>query len=208
MRLIRTVLISLSILVASVCYSADDLPKEDGSIKLFSLCGKSTGCLITESVVFAPIFPWFLYPLDTPATPYQLRRFQRFSGSLDFLLLKANDHYSGYAVEGAFYKKWMGIDFKYETYNNGDFDQRFYNAHLVFRPFPRKHLVPKILVGWKYITTDSLSGGGLHISFFNYDINFSRRFVMYIVNYLGWVKGYTIVEGLSALNTTSIRPSR
>ena len=173
-----------------------DLPKEDASIKMFSYCGQSTGCLLTETIVFAPIFPWFLYPLDDEALPSKLRRYQRFSGMLDFLLIKANDHNSGYKVDAAFYKKWVGFDVTYDTLNNGDFDQSFYAAHVIFRPFPRKHFQPKFLIGWKYITTDVFSGGGLHISFFNYDINFSRRFSMFVVNYLGWVKKYTIVEGV------------
>ena len=183
-------------LVALTSSLAEDLPREDASIRLFSLCGNNTSCIITESLLFAPIFPWFQYPFDTPATNSQLRKFQRLTGSFDFLLIKANEHFSGYKLDGAFYKRWIGVDFGYETYNNGSLDRNFYSTHLIFKPFPRKHIQPKLLIGWKYLSTDFLSGGGLHISFFNYDINFSRRFTMFIVNYIGWIKGYTIVEGL------------
>ncbi|MEI6092905.1 MAG: hypothetical protein WCQ47_04390 [bacterium] len=192
----KLVISFLCSLVAMTAYSAEDLPQEDHSIKIFSLCGKNTSCIVAESLVFAPLFPWFQYPLDAAATNSQLRKFQRLTGSFDFLLIKANEHFSGYKLNGAFYKRWIGVDFGYETYNNGAMDQNFYYTHLIFKPFPRKHLQPKLSVGWKYLSTDFLSGGGLHISFFNYDINFSRRFTMFIVNYIGWIKKYTIVEGL------------
>ena len=196
MRLFRTALLLSLFLVAVPCYSADEVPKEDATIKLFSLCGSSGPCIAAESLVFAPIFPWFLYPLDIPASPAQLRKFENMGGSLDFLLTKANEHFSGYRVNGAFTARWIGVDVGYETYNNGSSDLSMYTTHFIFRPFPRKHIQPKLLIGWVYINTDTMAGGGLHISFFNYDINFSRRFSMFVVNYIGWIKGYTIVEGI------------
>ncbi|MCX6112522.1 MAG: hypothetical protein NTY22_04450, partial [Proteobacteria bacterium] len=99
MKLLRTGLILLSFFIASLCYPAGELPKEDASIRLFSLCGDSTRCVVTESVIFAPIFPWFQYPFDTPTTISQLQKFQRFTADLDFLLLKANEHFSGYRID-------------------------------------------------------------------------------------------------------------
>jgi hypothetical protein len=172
-----------------------EFPKEDPSLRLFTLCGDSTACLVTESIVFAPIFPWFLYPFDTPVTRYQSKRFNGPSGVLDFALMKANNSYSGYKAGVGFYIKWVGLEGIYDTYNNGEFDQNFYSVYFVLRPFPRKHIQPKLLIGWKYIKTDKVSGGGFNISFFNYDIAFTRRFWMHLINYIGWVKGYTLVEG-------------
>ena len=195
MRSARTILTLLSFFVASVCYSATELPQEDSTIKLFSYCGNSSRCIITESVLFAPIFPWFQYPFDTPATPSQLQKFEKMTATLDFLLLKANEHFSGYRIDSVFFLKWIGLDIIYETYNNGNLDEGFYSTHLIFRPFPRKHIQPKFSIGWQYINADNFSGAGPQISFFNYDINFSRRFAMFIVNYIGWIKGNTIIEG-------------
>jgi len=169
--------------------------REDPSIRLLTLCGDSTGCLLAECIVFAPIFPWFLYPFDTPATKYETRRFNDFSGVLDFGLMKANNRYSGYKAAIGSYIKWVGLELAYDTYNNGEFDQNFYSAYFVIRPFPRRHMQPKLLIGWKHIKTDKVSGGGLSISFFNYDIAFNRRLWMNIINYISWVKGYTLVEG-------------
>jgi len=196
MRSIGAILVLFSFFMASVLSSASELPKEDATIELFSLCGDSNRCLITESLILAPIFPWFQYPFDTPATNSQLQKFQRFTTTLDFLLLKANDHFSGYKLGSTFFKKWIGLDIAYETYNNGNLDQGFYSTHLIFRPFPRKHIQPKFSIGWEYINADNFSGAGPQISFFDYDINFSRRFTMFIVNYIGWIKGNTIVEGI------------
>ncbi len=186
--------------------------KEDPSIRALTLCGDSTGCLLVESIVLAPIFPWFLYPFDSPATKYQSRRFNDVSGVLDFGLMKANKSYSGYKVGLGAYIKWVGLELMYDTYNNGEFDQNYYSAYFVIRPFPRKHVQPKLLIGLKYIKTDRVSGSGLSISFFNYDIAFTRRLWMHVINYIGWVKGYTLVEGLLGLEyyvypTISIKTS-
>jgi len=188
--------ISLIFLFCSALAAQPRIEYEDGMTKLLSVCSDSTPCLVAKCIVFAPIFPWFLYPYDDDAPMYKIRRFERFSGDLDFGLIKANEHNSGYKFGGAFYKRWVGLDISHETYNNGDYDRGFWGAHLVFRLAPRGHLQPKLLIGLRYVTTDSISGGGFEISFFNYDISFTRRFSMFIVNYIGWIKQYIFVEGL------------
>lgn len=170
--------------------------KEDPSIRMLKACGDSTACLTAKCIIFAPIFPWFLYPFDKPASKLQAERFNRPSAVLDFGLMKANNRNSGYKIAAAGYIKWIGLEFVYDTYNNAEFDQNFYRTHFVIRPFPSQHIRPKLLVGWKYVKTDRISGGGFNISFFNYDIAFTRRFWMHIVNYIGWIKGHTLLEGL------------
>lgn len=172
------------------------LSGDDAVTRFLALCSESTPCVVTKSVVFFPIFPWFLYPYDGRPEMHRLRRFERVSSDLDFALLKANEHNSGYKVEVGLYRKWFGADFNYETYNNGDYDRGLWGAHFVFRLAPRAHLQPKFMLGVKHITTDDLTGTGFEMSFFNYDITFTRRFSMFIVNYIGWIKQYTFVEGL------------
>jgi hypothetical protein len=187
----------IGLLAVSFCLPAQGLyNNEDGFTKLLSVCNDSTPCLIGKSLVFAPIFPWFQYPMDDRPSMSQIRRYERSSGELDFGLLKANGHNSGYKFGVELHKQWAGVGFDYDTYNNGDFDQRYWSFHFVFRLSPRSHLQPKFLIGWRHIGTDEHSGSGLQISFFNYDVTFTRRFSMFIVNYLSWIKGYTIVEGL------------
>ena len=189
---LSAILLLSSTLVAQKT-SAND---EDGFTRLLSLCSDSTPCLVGKSLVFAPIFPWFLYPMDDKPTMQRLRRYERNATELDFGLMKANDHYSGYKAGIEMHRQWAGLGVDYNTYNNGDFDQTFWSVHFVFRLMPRRHFQPKFLVGWQYIATDEHRGGGLQISFFNYDITFTRRFTMFIVNYLSWIRGYMIVEGL------------
>jgi len=141
------------------------------------------------------MFPWFQYPLDEMASVPQLRRFSRVSGDLDFLLSKTNDKFSGYKMAGVFYKKWVGLAFSYDTYNNVDLDDTIWSVDMVLRLIPRRHFQPKITIGWEHIVTDNLSGSGFRFSFFNYEVYFTRKFGMTAVNYIGWVKGYTIVTG-------------
>jgi hypothetical protein len=195
----RFLLLALTFVFSVTLSAQDSTNNKDGFTRLLSICSDSTPCLIGKSVVFAPIFPWFQYPMDDSPLMQQLRRYERTASEVDFGLMKANDHNSGYKVGMETHKQWAGVGFDYDTYNNGEFDQSFWSVHFVFRLSPRRHLQPKFLVGWRYIATDEHSGSGLQISFFNYDISFSRRFSMFIVNYLSWIKGYTIVEGLVGL---------
>ncbi len=190
-------LLRVLILASSTALCAQSSPStEDGFTRLLSVCNDSTPCLIGKSVVFAPIFPWFQYPMDDRPLMSQLRRYERVAGEIDFGLMKASQHYSGYKGAIELHKQWAGAGLSYDTYNNGEFDQSFWSIHFVFRLMPRRHFQPKFLVGYRYITTDEHSGGGFQLSFFNYDITFTRRFSMFIVNYLSWIKGYMIVEGL------------
>lgn len=187
----------VGLFTASFCLWAQDaFDNEDGFTKLLSYCSDSTPCLIGKSIVFAPIFPWFQYPMDDRPSMSQIRRYERVAGELDFGLMKANSHNSGYKFGGEVHQRWAGLGFDYDTYNNGDIDQRYWSFHFTFRLSPRSHLQPKFQIGLRHIVTDKMAGTGLQLSFFNYDITFTRRFSMFIVNYLSWIKGYTIVEGL------------
>lgn len=200
------------VLVSSTALYAQATSDEDSLTRLLSLCNDSTPCLIGKSVVFAPIFPWFQYPMDDKPFMGQLRRYERSAGELDFGLMKAAQHYSGYKADAEFHRQWFGAGLDYNSYNNGQFDQSFWSLHFVFHFMPRRHFQPKFLVGYRYIATDQHAGGGLQISFFNYDITFTRRFSMFIVNYISWIKGYTIVEGLVGIEyyvypTIAVNPS-
>lgn len=177
-------------------YSNELVGEEDNFTKLLSVCSDSTPCLVAESILFAPIFPWFLYPMDDEPTMHSLRAYERGSLEIDFGLMKANDKNSGYQVNVAWYKKWLGFSFDYETYNNMVFDQKYWAIDIILRFSPRRHFQPKFSLGWYYIATDDQVGGGPRLSFFNYDIIFSRRFSMFIINYISWIKRYTIVEGI------------
>jgi hypothetical protein len=192
----KTLFLALLLALSSALYAQGPSDNEDGFTRFLSTCNDSTSCLIGKSIVFAPMFPWFQYPMDDKPFMGQLRRYERPAGELDFGLMKASQHYSGYMGDAEFHKEWAGVGLEYDTYNNGEFDQSFWSVHFVFRLMPRRHFQPKFLIGYRYIVTDEHAGGGLQISFFNYDITFSRRFSMFIVNYLSWIKGYTIVEGL------------
>jgi len=141
------------------------------------------------------MFPWFQYPLDESANMPQLRRFNRASGVIDLMLSKTNDRFSGYKIAPSFYKKWFGLALAYDTYNNGELDDTMWSADFVIRLIPRRHFQPKLTLGWERIVTDKISGSGFRFSFFNYDVYFTRRFGMTAVNYIGWIKGYTIVSG-------------
>jgi len=195
-KLMKIFLLTLTLSLSSLCAQALANDGDDGFTRLLSACSSSTPCLVTETVVFAPIFPWFLYPMDDAASMPQRRRYERIATDLDFGLMKANDHNSGYKAGMELHKQWAGVGFDYETYNNGNFDQSFWSLHFTLHLMPRKHFQPKFLIGWRHIATDEHRGGGFQISFFNYDISFTRRFSMFIINYLSWIKGYTIVEGL------------
>lgn len=176
-------------------YSQSKVSSDDRVTRLLTKCSESNACLVSGSLLLAPMFPWFQYPMDDMASVPQLRRFTRVSGVLDFLLSKSNDRYSGYKIGGAFYKKWVGLALAYDTHNNGEWDNTMWSADFVVRLIPRRHFQPKISVGWERVVTDRISGGGFRFSFFNYDVYFSRKFSMTAVNYIGWIKGYTIVSG-------------
>ncbi len=176
-------------------FAVSTISSDDGVTRLLSSCADSGACLVGGSIILAPMFPWFQYPLDDMASVPQLRRFSRVSGDLDFLLSKTNDKFSGYKMAGTFYKKWVGLTFAYDTYNNGDLDDTIWSADMVIRLIPRRHFQPRITVGWESIITDNISGSGFRFSFFNYEVYFTRKFGMTAVNYIGWIKGHTIVTG-------------
>jgi hypothetical protein len=160
-------------------------------------CSESAPCLLTESALFFPLFPWFQYPLDTSPTNTQIRKFERFSAEADVLMSKTNNNFSGYRGRLSAYYRYFGLTANYMTLFNGDIDQSYYSIMLNFRLKPKLHFQPFVGIGWKSIVTDTHSGSGLNISFFNYKISLTRRVNLEIANYIAWLNGGWIdVEGV------------
>lgn len=183
------------VFISAKAFGSYSISSDDGITRALSRCASSDICLIPASIAVAPLFPWLQYPLDDMASVPQLRRFSRVSADMNFLLSKTNEKYSGYKIGGVFYKKWVGLALAYDTYNNGELDDTMWSADFVLRLIPRRHFQPKISLGWERIITDKISGSGFRFSFFNYDVYFTRKFGMTAVNYIGWIKGHTIVSG-------------
>jgi hypothetical protein len=187
----------LAALMFSSSILAEDQPvKTDAVNSVLSWCG-DTPCTLAKSIIFFPVFPWFQYPFDDPPTNYQFKKFNRFSGTLDLMLSKQNEFFSGYNMNMSVYKKWFGADIFYETMNNSDIDRRTTALHFIFRFMPRKHFQPFFAVGWRFISTYKLSGNGFDLSFFNYKITFSRFFNMYLISYVAWINGYHLLHGIT-----------
>ncbi len=195
MKPISYIFIFCLLLFCSNVFSQSDITSDDAVSRLLTRCSNSDACIMGGSLLLAPMFPWFQYPLDESANMPQLRRFNRASGVIDLMLSKTNDRFSGYKIAPSFYKKWFGLALAYDTYNNGELDDTMWSADFVIRLIPRRHFQPKLTLGWERIVTDKISGSGFRFSFFNYDVYFTRRFGMTVVNYIGWIKGYTIVSG-------------
>lgn len=176
-------------------YAQDDLVSEDGITRTLESCSESTLCFVSGSILFAPMFPWLLYPMDDSSSVPNLRRFNRLSGDIDALLSKANDKYSGYEIDISFYKKWFGVELAYDTYNNGEMDDTFWSSDMVIRLLPRKHFQPRLTLGWQKIITDNRAGSGFRFSFFNYEIYFTKKFGVRLINHIGWIDGETIISG-------------
>ncbi|MBN1114217.1 MAG: hypothetical protein JXA66_02650, partial [Oligoflexia bacterium] len=173
----------LTLFIVSCPLAAAVYPDDDIILRTLSVCSKSTPCLIAESVVFFPVFPWFQYPVDVQATASQLKRFNRVSADLDLMMSKENNSYSGYKGSLTVSRKWFGFDIDYNTLNNGEEDQKTFGTHFLVHFMPRFHIRPGLAFGWKYVKTNNNSGGGVELSFFNYKITFNRRFHLYLVNY-------------------------
>jgi len=113
---------------------------------------------------------------------------------------KSNDNFSGYKGRLGAYYKYFGVAGSYTMLFNGDVDHRYYSLMMLFRLKPKLHFQPFLSVGWKSIVTDTHSGSGPSISFFNYKIALSRRVNLEIANYIAWLNGGWIdVEGIIGL---------
>jgi len=159
-------------------------------------CAADALCSSIESIIFFPVFPWVTYLNDKEPHPAQLSRFNSFNYEFDIYMTKLNSEYSGYIIDLSFLYKNIGFNISYDTFFDGFTDNRHFKSYIIFRLSPMKHTEPMFKLGWRYIETDRYFQNGPEISFFNYNIMFSRRFHTKLANYLFFLKSNICYENI------------
>lgn len=189
---IRKIFIIITALYSSSLFSDDFFNVKD----TLKACANDGLCSAIESVVFFPVFPWVTYLNDKEPHNAQINRFNSFNYEFDVYMTKLNSEYSGYIIDLSFLYKNIGFNLIYDTYFDGFTDNRHFKGYMVFRLSPTKHLEPMFKLGWRYIETDTYFQNGPEISFFNYNLMFSRRFHLKLANYLFFLKSNICYENI------------
>lgn len=172
---------------------ADEKPE---IYKSLNSCSASGLCSSIESLIFFPVFPWVQYLNDEEANPSQKIRFESFNYELNAFITKLNNSNSGYILDLGLFKKNLGINFTYDTFFDGYHDNLHMRTNLVFRLNPSLHIQANFELGWRYLETDDFILDGPELSFFNYNIMFSRRTHLKLANYIFVLKSNICYENI------------
>lgn len=159
-------------------------------------CSASGLCSGIESLIFFPIFPWVEYLNDKEANPSQKIRFESFNYDFSAFMTKLNDSNSGYIIDFNLLNKNIGFNFSYDTFFDGDEDNLHIKTNLIFRLNPSLHLQANFELGWRYVETDGYIENGPQLSFFNYNLMFTRRFHLKLANYIFILKSNICYENI------------
>jgi hypothetical protein len=159
-------------------------------------CAKDNACSLIESIIFFPVFPWVNYLNDKEPHPAQINRFNTFNYEFDVFMTKYNEDYSGYMLDLSFLYKNIGFNISYDTFFDGFYDNKHFKAYIIFRLSPTRHIEPVFRLGWRYLETDTYYQNGPEISFFNYNIMFTRRFHTKIENYMFFLRSNICYENI------------
>lgn len=159
-------------------------------------CSASGLCSGIESLIFFPVFPWVQYLNDKEANSSQKIRFDSFNYEFNAIMTKFNKNYSGYIIDFSLLYKNIGFNTTYDTFFNGYKDNLHIKTNLIFRLNPSLHVQANFELGWRYVETDNYIENGPELSFFNYNIMFTRRFHLKLANYIFILKSNFCYENI------------
>lgn len=142
----------------------------------------------TFKYIIAPIFPFPAWQIDNKANRYDIKSYNSFDSFIEVAIEKGQNNHAGYDLALSFYKKHFGLFTRYEITSNIEFKNKLFDAGLVYRLKPKKHIRPFFAVAYKYLYFDRVGkGSGLIFSFINYEIMFTRKFGVSLKNFIGAV---------------------